>query len=57
MASFTFTGIIPTETIPLTGTFTLTETIICIIIIHTFYIALFFALEQTHCAHVACDSK
>ena len=23
-------------------------------IIHSFYIALFSALEQTHCAHVAC---
>ena len=28
-----------------------------IIIIHRFYIALFSALEQTHCAHVACDSE
>ena len=29
-----------------------------IIIIHSFYIALFSALEQTHgCAHVACDSE
>ena len=27
-----------------------------IIIIHNFYTALFSALEQTHCAHVACDS-
>ena len=30
---------------------------IIIIIIHSFYIALFSALEQTHCAHVACDSE
>ena len=30
--------------------------IFIIIIIHSFYIALFSALEQTHCAHVACDS-
>ena len=28
-----------------------------IIIIDRFYIALFPALEQTHCAHVACDSE
>ena len=28
-----------------------------IIIIHSFYIALFSALEQTHCAHIACDSE
>ena len=28
-----------------------------IIIINSFYIALFSALEQTHCAHVACDSE
>ena len=28
-----------------------------IIIIHSFYIALFSALEQTHCAHVACYSE
>ena len=28
-----------------------------IVIIHSFYIALFSALEQTHCAHVACDSE
>ena len=27
------------------------------IIIHRFYTALFSALEQTHCAHVACDSE
>ena len=27
------------------------------IIIHSFYKALFSALEQTHCAHVACDSE
>jgi len=27
------------------------------IIIHSFYIALFSALEQTQCAHVACDSE
>ena len=26
-------------------------------IIHSFYVALFFSLEQTHCAHVACDSE
>ena len=25
-------------------------------IIHSFYIALFSALKQTHCAHVTCDS-
>ena len=31
--------------------------IIIIIIIHSFYIALFSAHEQTHCAHVACDSE
>ena len=31
--------------------------IIIIIIIILFYIALFSALEQTHCAHVACDSE
>ena len=31
--------------------------IIIIIIIHSFYIALSSALEQTHCAHVACDSE
>ena len=30
---------------------------IIIIIIHSFYIALFSAREQTHCAHVACDSE
>ena len=28
-----------------------------IIIIHSFYIALFSALKQTHCAHVTCDSE
>ena len=28
-----------------------------IIIIHCFYIALFSALQQTHCAYVACDSE
>ena len=28
-----------------------------IIIIHSFYIALFSALEQTHCAHVSRDSN
>ena len=28
-----------------------------IIIIHSFYITQFSALEQTHCAHVACDSE
>ena len=27
------------------------------IIIHRFYITLFSALEQAHCAHVACDSE
>ena len=27
------------------------------IIIHSFYKALFSALEQTHCVHVACDSE
>ena len=27
------------------------------LIIHRFYIALFSALEKTHCAHVACDSE
>ena len=31
--------------------------IIIIIIIDQFYIVLFSALEQTHCAHVACDSQ
>ena len=31
--------------------------IIIIIIIHRFYITLFSALEQTQCAHVACDSE
>ena len=31
--------------------------IITIIIIHSFYIALFSALEQTHCVHVACDPE
>ena len=31
--------------------------IIIVIIIHRFYTALFFVLEQTHCAHVACDSE
>ena len=31
--------------------------IIIIIIIHSFYIALFSELEQTQCAHVACDSE
>ena len=30
---------------------------IIIIIIHSFYIALFSALEQTQCAHVACDCE
>ena len=25
--------------------------------IHSFYVVLFSALEQTHCAHVACDSE
>ena len=28
-----------------------------IIIVHSFYIALFAALQLTHCAHVACDSE
>ena len=28
-----------------------------VIMIHRFYIALCSALEQTHCAHVACDSE
>ena len=28
-----------------------------IIISHSFYIALFSTLEQTHCAHVTCDSE
>ena len=28
-----------------------------IIIIRSFYTALYSALEQTHCAHVACDSE
>ena len=28
-----------------------------VIIIHCFYIALFSALQQTHCAYVACDSE
>ena len=32
-------------------------TIIIIIIVIIFYVALFSALEQTHCAHVACDSE
>ena len=27
------------------------------IIIHSFYIALFSALEQIHCAHGVCDSE
>ena len=27
------------------------------IIIHSFYTALFSALEQTYCAHAACDSE
>ena len=31
--------------------------IIIIIIIDQFYTVLFSALEQTHCAHVACDSQ
>ena len=31
--------------------------IIIIIIIHSFYIALFSVLEQTHCTHIACDSE
>ena len=31
--------------------------VIIIHIIHSFYIALFSDLEQTHCAHVACDSE
>ena len=26
-------------------------------VVDRFYIALFSALEQTHCAHVACDSE
>ena len=30
---------------------------IIIIIIHSFYLALFYALEQTQCADVACDSE
>ena len=28
-----------------------------LLLIHGFYIALFSALEQTHCALVACDSE
>ena len=28
-----------------------------IIIIDSFYVALFSALEQTHCAHIASDSE
>ena len=29
---------------------------VCVcVIIHSFYVALFSALEQTQCAHVACD--
>ena len=40
----------------LTGALRVMHTSI-IIIIHSFYIALFSALEQTHCAHVACDSE
>ena len=28
-----------------------------LLFLHSFYIALFSALEQTHCAHVACDSE
>ena len=31
--------------------------IIIIIIVYHFYIVLFSALEQTHCAHVSCDSE
>ena len=31
--------------------------VIIIHIIHSFYIALLSALEQTHCTHVACDSE
>ena len=27
------------------------------VVLHSFYIALFSALEQTHCTHVACDSE
>ena len=38
-----------------TQPFTLAARII--IIIHRFSTALFSALEQTHCAHVACDSE
>ena len=30
---------------------------IIIIIIHSFYLSLFYALEQTQCADVACDSE
>ena len=30
---------------------------IILIMIDSFYIALFSALEQTQCAHVACDSE
>ena len=33
------------------------KTYIIIIIIHSFYTALFSALEQTHRAHIACDSE
>ena len=33
------------------------EKFLTIIIIHSFYIALFSALEQTHCTYVACDSE
>ena len=36
---------------------TLLLIIIIIITVIRFYIALFSALEQTHCAHVACDSE
>ena len=31
--------------------------VVVVIIIHSFYIALFSALEQTHCAHLACGSE
>ena len=30
---------------------------LCVAVVDHFYIALFFALEQTHCALVACDSE
>ena len=31
--------------------------VVVVVVVDRFYIALFSALEQTHCAHVSCDSK